>query len=180
MVLAMIALFFALGGAAGAVTAVPLAKRALNADNAKKLSGKTLTQVVSQAAALPSPTIAITRTGVVTIPGDAAGYAQISCSPGEKALAGGYSTSGLVIPLDTFPVDDLNWRIYLINGQSTSNNVALYVSCVLSASANGGSFAVSPGAGGGKANVQFQPVVGSSGGKGGALDLEGIFGSTTK
>ena len=42
-VIAMIALFVALGGTAGAVVTatVPLAKRALVADNAKKLNGVT-------------------------------------------------------------------------------------------------------------------------------------------
>ena len=41
LIVAMIALFVALGGTAGAVVtaAVPLAKRALIADNAKKLNG---------------------------------------------------------------------------------------------------------------------------------------------
>jgi hypothetical protein len=43
LVVAIIALFVALGGTAGAVVAaaVPLAKRALVADNAKKLGGQT-------------------------------------------------------------------------------------------------------------------------------------------
>ena len=46
-VIAMIALFVALGGTAGAVVtaAVPLAKRALVADNAKKLNGVTAGQL---------------------------------------------------------------------------------------------------------------------------------------
>ncbi len=50
-VVAMIALFVALGGTAGAVVTatVPLAKRALTADNAKKLGGQTSAQLVSQA-----------------------------------------------------------------------------------------------------------------------------------
>jgi hypothetical protein len=51
---AMIALFVALGGTAGAVTAgaVPLARRALTANNAQKLGGLTATQV--QAGAAPA------------------------------------------------------------------------------------------------------------------------------
>ena len=47
LVVAMAALFVALGGTAGAVVtaAVPLAKRALVADNAKKLNGVTASQL---------------------------------------------------------------------------------------------------------------------------------------
>jgi hypothetical protein len=46
-VVAVIALFVALGGTAGAVVnaAMPLAKRALVADNAKKLGGQTASQL---------------------------------------------------------------------------------------------------------------------------------------
>ena len=55
-VVAMVALFVALGGTAGAVVtaAVPLAKRALVADNAKKLGGQTSAQIVSRAASQAS------------------------------------------------------------------------------------------------------------------------------
>ena len=51
-VVAMVALFVALGGTAGAVVnaAVPLAKRALVADNAKKLGGQTSAQIAAQGA----------------------------------------------------------------------------------------------------------------------------------
>ena len=51
-VVSMIALFVALGGTAGAVAmqTVPLAKRALTADNAKKLGGQTGAQIASRAA----------------------------------------------------------------------------------------------------------------------------------
>ena len=51
LVVAMVALFVALGGTAGAVVtaAVPLAKRELVSDNAKKLNGFTANQVASAA-----------------------------------------------------------------------------------------------------------------------------------
>ncbi len=50
-VVAVVALFFALGGTAGAIAtqAVPLAKRALVADNAKKVGGQTAAQLSAQA-----------------------------------------------------------------------------------------------------------------------------------
>ena len=51
-VVAVVALFVRVGGTAGAITAaaVPLAKRALVADNAKKLEGKTSAQLLATAA----------------------------------------------------------------------------------------------------------------------------------
>ena len=57
LIVATVALFVALGGTAGAVVtaAVPLAKRALVADNAKKLGGMTSAQIASQAARAPGP-----------------------------------------------------------------------------------------------------------------------------
>jgi hypothetical protein len=56
LVIAMVALFVALGGTAGAVVtaAVPLAKRALVADNAKKVGGVTAAQLGSAAVQVPS------------------------------------------------------------------------------------------------------------------------------
>ena len=47
LVLAVVALFVALSGTAVAAGVVPLAKRALVADNAKKLQGKTTAQIVT-------------------------------------------------------------------------------------------------------------------------------------
>ena len=48
LVVAMLALLVALSGTAVAASlVVPLAKRALVADNAKKLSGRTLSQIVT-------------------------------------------------------------------------------------------------------------------------------------
>ena len=73
-VVAMIALFVALGGTAGAVAtqAVPLAKRALVADNAKKLGGQTLAQLSARAAqaaqaAAPDPRFPVTTSHSVSL-----------------------------------------------------------------------------------------------------------------
>lgn len=132
MVVAMIALFFALGGAAGAVTAVPLAKRALSADNAKKLSGKTLDQVVDQGAAEPGPALVATRVGTVTLPADQGAYVEARCEAGERAVSGGYryAENTLVLALDTFPKDDTTWGIVLANAGPSSASISVYVSCV--------------------------------------------------
>ena len=47
MIVALLALFVALGGTAVAAGVVPLAKRALVADNAKKLNGLTAGQIAA-------------------------------------------------------------------------------------------------------------------------------------
>lgn len=109
-VVAMIALFVALGGTAGAVVsaAVPLAKRALVADtakkalaaeNAKKVGGQTASQIVQQAAALPGP--ASSAAGLATVktapwslgPGAGANF-TVACDSGQKAVSGGWSDPG--------------------------------------------------------------------------------------
>jgi hypothetical protein len=109
-VVAMIALFVALGGTAGAVVSatVPVAKRALVADrakvatmaeNAKKLGGQTSTQIVSRASELPGP--ASTASGLIVAksapwslgPG-AGGNFTVTCDSGQKALGGGWSDPG--------------------------------------------------------------------------------------
>jgi hypothetical protein len=69
MIVALLALFVALSGTAVAAGVVPLAKRALTADNAKKLNGFTATQIATvgalAGAKLPSP--ASTAAGLIDI-----------------------------------------------------------------------------------------------------------------
>ena len=104
-VVAMVALFVALGGTAGAVVtaAVPLAKRALVADNAKKLGGQTAPQIAAQGAKAavtlspPGAREASTAVGLVSTKTQAAqlgaGGAQlfkVACDTGQKVLSGGY------------------------------------------------------------------------------------------
>jgi hypothetical protein len=131
LVVAMIALFVALGGTAGAVVtaAVPLAKRALVADNAKKLGGQTSSQIVSQAASAPGP--ASTAAGLISVKtapfalsADGQGSFTANCDAGQKAVGGGYSNPvGTAFSVDTGPTSDgSGWSIYLIEG--TGNSVA--------------------------------------------------------
>jgi hypothetical protein len=131
LVVAMIALFVALGGTAGAVVtaAVPLAKRALVADNAKKLGGQTSAQIVSQAASAPGP--ASTAAGLISVKtapfalsAGGQGSFTANCDSGQKAVGGGYSNPvGTAISVDTGPTSDgSGWSIYLIEG--TGNSVA--------------------------------------------------------
>src|SRR3990172_11845751 len=107
-VVAMVALFVALGGTAGAVVnaAVPLAKRALVADNAKKLGGQTAAQISAKATAAAlaqSPAgdrPASTAAGLVTTvsqsigtfaPGFGAAVLGV-CASGKKVIGGGFSS----------------------------------------------------------------------------------------
>jgi hypothetical protein len=109
-VVALVALFVALGGTAGAVVtaAVPLAKRALVADrakvatvadNAKKLGGQTSDQIVSQASQLPGPAssaagLIVAKTAPWSLGPGSGGNFTVTCDPGMKALAGGWSDPG--------------------------------------------------------------------------------------
>ena len=121
LVVAMVALFVALGGTAGAVVAqaVPLAKRALVADrakvadkaktalvaeNAKKLGGQTSAQIAQQAAqaalsqspagARPASTTA-GLTAVKSVPFTLSPSTEqvitAACDAGSKAMGGGFS-----------------------------------------------------------------------------------------
>src|SRR5918996_731886 len=144
-VVAMIALFVALGGTAGAVAtqAVPLAKRALTAENAKKLGGKTSAQIVSQATkaaqtAAKAPGPASTAAGLVTTTSQSVGTfapnqeaaVSVVCAAG-KVIGGGFSSDGSVFSFDSHPANDTTWRMYLVNGDETqpAPNVTVYAIC---------------------------------------------------
>jgi hypothetical protein len=147
MVVASIALILALTGTAAAVTvaAVPLAKRALLADNASKLQGKTsaaLVQAAAQAAtqqAGQTPGPASTAAGLVTIKNQAAGQVAaqglqtfaISCDGGAKIMGGGFSSDGPVLAINSYPTSDTTWSTRFINlDDSAGHNVTLYATCL--------------------------------------------------
>ncbi len=141
LVVAMIALFVALGGTAGAVVtaAVPLAKRALVADNAKKVGGLTATQLggaaatagakaaLSESPAGPRP--ASTAASLVTtksVPFSVAqGSEQIvtaTCDAGSKAVGGGFNnpTNALVLSAgSSATADGAGWTEDLVNVSSS-------------------------------------------------------------
>jgi hypothetical protein len=129
LVVAMIALFVALGGTAGAVVtaAVPLAKRALVADNAKKLAGQTPSQLVSQAAQTPGPassaaSLVSVKSAPFALSANGQGAFTATCDAGQKAIAGGYSNPvGTAFSVDNGPTSDgTGWSIYLIEGTGSS------------------------------------------------------------
>jgi hypothetical protein len=145
LVIGMIALFVALGGTAGAVVtaAVPLAKRALVADNAKKLGGQTSAQIVSAAAtqAGQAPGPASTAAGLVTTKSTAFSVSpqqeQIvtaTCDAGSKAVGGGFNnpSSALVLSAGSFATaDGAGWTEDLLNvSSSTAGSGTVVVQCI--------------------------------------------------
>ena len=146
LVVAMVALFVALGGTAGAVVtaAVPLAKRALVSDNSKKLNGFTANQnasVAVQVAVKESPPgarpaasasgLVTIKTGTASLAADGGGEFSVACDAGQKAVGGGFSSDGSVYNFDSYPGSDGAWKLYLANGSTTeAANITLYASCV--------------------------------------------------
>lgn len=152
LVVGMIALFVALGGTAGAVVtaAVPLAKRALVADNAKKVGGFTAAQLGGAAAAAGAkaalaespagPRPASTAAGLITVKSqsigaiapDAGGRYTISCDSGQKVMGGGFSSDQAVLVVaESYPVNDTTWQLVLANIlSSTPANTTIYATCL--------------------------------------------------
>ncbi len=132
LVVACLALLLSLGGTAVAAGVVPLAKRALFANNAGKLQGRTAAQVAAQPG--PASTAAglvATRTGSFSLGTNSDRGFTVSCSAGEKAIAGGFDTQGTVLAADTRPSDDgASWQIYLVNIGSSSASGTLYAVCL--------------------------------------------------
>lgn len=129
MVVALVALFVALSGSAVAAGIVPLAKRALSADNAKhaltadnakKLAATASNAIVQQASQAPGP--ASTAAGLVTVktatwtnnPNSGNDFTVV-CDAGSKAIAGGWDDpNGYSHPWDTRPTGDgTGWHVYV-------------------------------------------------------------------
>ena len=153
LVVALIALFVALGGTAGAVVtqAVPLAKRALVAENAKKLGGRTAAQVAAlpgpatslggktadQIAATPGPASSIA--GLISVKSAAwslspnqAGAFTVACDAGQKATGGGFDNPvGDALPFESEPgTDGASWSVFELNLSSTAPaSGSVYVIC---------------------------------------------------
>src|SRR5262245_25878898 len=146
LVVAMIALFVALGGTAGAVVsaAVPLAKRALVAENAKKLGGQTAAQIAAQGAKAamtlspPGPRPASSAAGLTVVKTAPASLGagggddfSIACDSGQKVMGGGFTSNTGVIAFDSYPQSDTTWSFFLANlDDSTGASITLYATCL--------------------------------------------------
>ena len=140
-IVATAALFVALGGPAGAVVTatVPLAKRALVADNAKKLGGMTSAQIASQAAKAPGPAssaagLVTVKTGNWSLGPDAESDFTIACDAGQKAIGGGWDDpGGYGHGWDDRPTSDGSaWKVYMTMSENAPGNQsgALYAICL--------------------------------------------------
>ena len=151
MVVALVALLVALSGTAIAA-GVPLAKRALVADNAKKLGGKTPAQVArtpgpatsldgktaDQIAATPGPASTIKdavvyKTATRTLEPGVIVDTTTACDAGQKAIGGGFQgpDDNLITTFDTRPSSDgAAWRIRLASYTPDNVTVTLVTVCV--------------------------------------------------
>ena len=136
MAVALAALFVALSGTAVAAGVPALAKRALVADNAKKLGGQTSAQLLATAntaakaaaaGAAQQPGPASTAASLITVKtaawnlgGNGEGDFTVSCDAGQKAVGGGYDNpSGFALSVDNRPgPDGASWKVYLLGGPS--------------------------------------------------------------
>jgi hypothetical protein len=151
IVLASIALLVSLSGTAIAAGAVPLAKKALFANNAGKLQGKTAAQVAAiegpastlngksadEIAAMPGPassaaSLVSTATAPFSLAAQGEGDFAVSCPAGSKPVSGGYTYSGnaAVLSADTRPTSDTTWTIYLVNISNTGASGNVIATCV--------------------------------------------------
>jgi hypothetical protein len=159
-IIALLALFIAMSGTAVAAGVVPLAKRALVADNAKALQGKTVTQLLAHerqpakkalesdridgmhaqdVAALPSP--ASTAAGMVNVktgtwsvsPRDYRPF-TVTCDAGQKAISGGWmDPAGWAAAYESYPTPTFDgWTtwIWVSGGAPGGQSGTVYAICL--------------------------------------------------
>lgn len=130
MVIACVALLVSMSGTA--IAASPVVKRALFANNAGKLQGKTAVEV----AGLPGPAstaagLLSTKTSADSVGADSGRELTIGCDAGKKIVSGGYSTTGMLLSLDSRPTSETTWGMYLLNLSSSQGAaVTLYAVCI--------------------------------------------------
>ncbi len=132
MVVALLALFVALSGTAVAAGIVPLAKRALVADNAKKLNGATSKEIVGGIVAAVPALVSVKSQSWSLNAGGGSDF-SVACGAGEKAISGGFDNpNGDVLAIDTRPSSDgTSWRIFLFNISSSAlASGTLYAVCL--------------------------------------------------
>jgi hypothetical protein len=132
-VLALVALFVALSSTAVAASVVPLARRALQADNARKLGGKTAAQV----AALPGPAtsaggLVAIETASFSLAAGAGSEVIVACDGGQRAVGWGFDSDGPVFNFDTRPMGNgAAWAMFLANpDDSAGHSGTAYAICL--------------------------------------------------
>jgi hypothetical protein len=152
MAVALAALFVGLSGTAVAAGVPALAKRALVADNAKKLGGQTSAQLLatantaakqaaqsaaSAAASQPGPastaaglTVIKTQSGGAMPPGNSLRQLEVACDAGQKVVGGGMSSDGVIVTFDSYPKSDASWEVVVGNLGGGTANVTVYAICL--------------------------------------------------
>jgi hypothetical protein len=134
LVIAVLALSVALAYAADAVVsaAVPLARRALVAENANKLNGQTAREI----AKTPGPAstaigIITTRSKTIQFAGGAVELWTVECSTDEKVISGGFSSDVAVVNLVvSHAVNERTWQWGFANLGSKSGTIRLDAICI--------------------------------------------------
>lgn len=131
LVIAVVALFVALGGTAFATVnaIVPKARLSLNS---LKLQGKTAAQV----AAIPGPAasgagLISTVTASFSVPASGAAPAAPACPSGAKAIGGGYTSSGVLVLITSAPSSDGSaWQMIFGNFLDSAATGTAYAVCM--------------------------------------------------
>jgi hypothetical protein len=130
MVIACVALLVSMSGTA--IAASPVVKRALFANNAGKLQGKSSVEI----AGLPGPAstaagLLSTKTMAESLGPDSGREFTIGCDAGKKIVSGGFSTTGSVLPFDSRPTSETTWGMFLANLSSSQGaTVTVYAVCL--------------------------------------------------
>jgi uncharacterized protein YfiM (DUF2279 family) len=138
MVVALIALFSSLTGVAAGVSfakAVPLAKKALIANNAKKLQGKTKAQIIASAKTKSVAGFVTIKSASWSLASGVANDFVVTCDPGQKAIGGGAEqatpASGGVWYLDSRPSSDgASWKLFFGNISGAAKTGTVYAVCL--------------------------------------------------
>ena len=129
LVISCLALVVASAGTG--VAATPIVKRALFADNAGKLGGKTLSQVAARPGPASSAADAVSiRTSTETLTAQQQKALKVRCSGGERVVGGGWTSSSPLLGTNTHPSAADEWEVELVNLVSGSATVTLYALCV--------------------------------------------------
>jgi hypothetical protein len=134
LVIALIALFVALSGTAIAAGVVPLAKRALVADNAKKFGSQTPKQFIGSLQVTSVGGLVSVASAAWSLQADQGNDFSVTCKSGAKAIGGGYDTTNGngAYNLDSRPsLDGASWRIFIVDPSSTDPaNGNVYAICL--------------------------------------------------
>ncbi len=133
LVVAVLALLVALSGTAVAAGVVPLARRALVADNATKFGGKTPRQFIGGLQVANVAGLVSVASAAWSLQANQGNDFTATCTGNARAIGGGYDNgSGSAFNLDSRPSPDgASWRIVLVNGSTTAPaNGNVYAICL--------------------------------------------------